>query len=132
LANEKISALFTKKLTIDFTKYSLVGFYVTVISIFLKWLFIDVLHIATPIASSTVVISSHILKFTAYKKVKLIRRQFTKFTVIQSGSGLLNIAGDWLLIDILHLPILFSLILVVSVLFVLRFIVFKITRLTLN
>ena len=126
----RLNAFITNKFTKDFTKYSLVGFFVTGISIFLKWLFMDVLEVATLAASSIVVVSSHILKFIAYKKVNLIRRQFVKYTAIQSGSGLLNIGGDWFLIDILQLPVLFSLVFVVSVLFVLRFVVFKITKLT--
>jgi putative flippase GtrA len=125
-----LHAFTSNKLTKDFTKYSLVGFLITVISIFLKWLFIDILKIATPVASSIVVISSHVMKFIAYKKVNLIRKQFIKYTVIQSGSGLLNIGGDWFFIDILKFPVLFSLVFVVSVLFVLRFVVFKITKLT--
>jgi hypothetical protein len=116
--------------TVDFTKYSIVGFLVTIVSVFLKWFFIDILGIATPIASGVVVFSSHIAKFIAYHKVKLIQKQFVKYTIIQSVSGLLNIIGDWFLIDILKLPTVFSLVSVVSVLFVLRFVFFKITKLT--
>lgn len=130
LVEKRKNSFLTKKMTIDFTKYSIVGFLVTICSVFLKWLFIDILGIATPIASSVVVISSHVAKFMAYHKVNLIRKQFVKYTTIQSVSGLLNIIGDWFLIDILRLPTIFSLVFVVSVLFVLRFVFFKITKLT--
>ncbi|MHC4322438.1 MAG: hypothetical protein ACYST3_09215 [Planctomycetota bacterium] len=127
-----VRALFRNKLTIDFTKYTIVGFFVTIISIFLKWLLIDISGIATPIASGSVVISCHLLKFIFYKKVNLIRKQFLKYTAIQSGSGIMNIIGDWFLIDILKFPTIISLVFVVSVLFVLRFIFFKITKLTIE
>jgi putative flippase GtrA len=127
-----MSNIVAKKLSIDFTKYSIVGFFVTIISIFLKWFLIDILVISTPIASSIVVVCSHILKFVTYYKINLIRRQFVKYTAIQSGSGLLNIIGDWFLIDILLFPTVISLFLVVSVLFFLRFVVFKITKLTIE
>jgi hypothetical protein len=130
LVGDKKNPLLSKKLTVDFTKYSLVGFFVTIFSIFLKWLFIDILGIATPVASSVVVFSSHIAKFIAYHKVNLIRKQFFKYTAIQSTSGILNVIGDWFLIDILGLPTIFSLVFVVSVLFVLRFVFFKVTKLT--
>jgi putative flippase GtrA len=126
------NAFLTKKLTKEFTKYSLVGFLVTIFSIFLKWLFIDIIGISTPIASSVVVVCSHIVKFIAYYQVKLIRRQFVKYTAIQTTSGVLNIVGDWFLIDVLEIPVVFSLVLVVSVLFVLRFVFFKITKLTIT
>jgi putative flippase GtrA len=131
-AKQRMKSFGTKKLSIDFIKYSIVGFFVTIISIFLKWLFIDIFAIATPIASGIVVVSSHILKFISYHKVNLIRKQFVKYTTIQFGSGLLNIIGDWFLIDILKLPTVLSLVIVVSVLYVLRFVVFKITKLTIE
>jgi putative flippase GtrA len=121
-----------KKLTVDFTKYSVVGFLVTIANVFFMWLFIDVLRIYTLLASSIVVVGLHIVKFIAYKKVNLIRKQFVKYTTIQSGSGLLNIIGVWFLIDILDQPTVFSSMFVVSVLFVLRFAFFKLTKLTIN
>jgi putative flippase GtrA len=127
-----MKSVITNRLSIDFTKYAIVGFFVTIASIFLKWLFIDIFAIATPIASGVVVVSSHIMKFIFYHKVNLIRRQFMKYTAIQSGSGLLNIIGDWFLIDVLELPTVMSLVLVVGVLFILRFMVFKITKLTIE
>jgi putative flippase GtrA len=127
-----MKSVLTNRLSIDFTKYAVVGFFVTIVSIFLKWLFIDIFTIATPLASGVVVLSSHVIKFISYHKVNLIRRQFMKYTAIQSGSGLLNITGDWFLIDILNFPTVMSLVLVVGVLFVLRFMVFKITKLTIE
>ena len=130
LVKNRKSSILLKKLSVDFTKYSLVGFLVTIANVSLMWLFIDILKIYTLLASSTVVVSLHIVKFIAYKKVRLIRKQFIKYTTIQSGSGLLNIIGVWLLIDIFHQPTVFSSMFVVSVLFVLRFVFFKITKLT--
>jgi putative flippase GtrA len=129
---EKETTLHWKKLTIDFSKYTIVGFLITIANVFLMWLFIDILKIYTLLASSVVVVGLHIVKFIAYKKVRLIRKQFIKYTTIQSGSGMLNIIGVWFLIDILHQPTVFSSMFVVFVLFILRFVFFKITKLTLD
>ena len=119
-----------KRLTIDFTKYSVVGLLVTLVSVFFMWLFIDILGIYTLLASSIVVVGVYFMKFMAYNKVNLIHKQFVKYTAIQSASGLLNIIGVWFLIDILNLPTVFSSLFVVCCLFVLRFILFKITKLS--
>jgi hypothetical protein len=94
------------------------------------WLFIDVLGIYTLLATTVVVVTLHIVKFIAYKEIGLIRRQFVKYTAIQSGSGVSNIIGVWFLIDVLHYSTVFSAMFVVSVLFVLRFVFFKLTGLT--
>jgi putative flippase GtrA len=119
-----------KKLAIDFTKYSVVGFLITLANVFFMWLFIDVLKIYTLIASSIVVVSLFFVKFMAYYKVNLIHKQFFKYTAIQTGSGLLNIIGVWLLIDMLNVPTVPSSLFVVCVLFVLRFVFFKMAKLT--
>lgn len=123
---------FIKKLSVEFTKYSLIGFLITLVNIFLMWLFIDILKIYTLLASSIVVIELNIVKFMAYWKIKLIHKQFIKYTTIQAGSGLLNVIGIWFLIDILHQPTVFSSIFVVGILFVLRFVLFKVTKLIIN
>ncbi len=121
-----------KKVTRDFSKYAFVGFLVSVANVFLMWLFIDIFKIYTLLASSVIVVGLHMVKFIAYKKVNLIRKQFMKYTVIQTSSGLLNIVGVWFLIDMRHLPTVFSSMFVVAVLFVLRFVFFKITKLTVD
>ena len=119
-----------KRLAIDFTKYAVVGLLVTLVNVFFMWLFIDVLGIYTLLASSIVVVGIYFIKFMAYNKVNLTHKQFVKYTSIQSGSGLLNIIGVWFLIDVLNLPTVPSSLFVVCILFVLRFIFFKITKLT--
>ncbi len=118
-----------KKLTKEFSKYSIVGFLVTIVNVSMMWLFIDIFKIYTLLASSVVVVFLHVVKYVAYKKFRLIQRQFIKYTTIQVGSGLLNIIGVWFLIDILHQPTVFSSTFVVSILFILRFILFKMTKL---
>jgi len=121
-----------KKLTKDFSKYTIIGLFITIANVFLMWLLIDIFRIYTLLASTLVVVGLHIVKFFAYEKVKLIHRQFIKYTAIQIGSGLLNVVGVWFLIDILHQPTVFSSLFVVGVLFVLRFVFFKITKLTID
>jgi putative flippase GtrA len=121
-----------KRLAIDFTKYSVVGLLVTLANVFFMWLFIDVFKIYTFLASSIVVITLYFVKFIAYHKVNLIHRQFIKYSTIQVSSALLNIIGVWFLIDMLKQPTVFSSLFVVCVLFVLRFVFFKITNLAMR
>ncbi len=121
-----------KRLSINFSKYSIVGVVFTVIYIFLMWLFVDILKVNTLISSCIVVVGIHIVKYIAYKQVKLIHKQFNKYTYVQVGSGVLNVVGFWFLVDGLHLSTVFSSLSITSVLFVLRFILFKITRLTIE
>jgi hypothetical protein len=96
------------------------------------WLFIDVLRIYTLLATTVVVVFLHIVKFISYKAVKLIHRQFVKYTTIQVTLGLLNIIGVWFLIEVLHQPTVLSSMAVVSFLYVLRFAAFKATKLTME
>ncbi len=119
-----------KRLAIDFTKYTVIGLFVTFTSVFFMWLFIDIFGIHTPLASSFLVVVLFFMKFMAYNKVNLIHKQFIKYTVIQGGSGLLYIIGTWILIDIMKLSTVFSSTLAVCCLFLLRFILFKLTKLT--
>jgi hypothetical protein len=117
---------------IDFSKYTIIGILVTFGNILLMWFFIDILRIPTLIASTFVVIGLHVVKFISYRVVNFIKGQFIKFTAIQIIFGFLNIMGVWFMIDILKLPTVFSSAFVVGVLFILRFLVFKITGLTVN
>jgi len=121
-----------EKHTIDFSKYTIIGILVTAGNIFLMWLFIDIFKISTLIASSLVVIGLHIVKFISYHMVNLIKKQFIKFTIIQLTFGLFNIIGVWFMIDILKLPTVFSSTVIIGLLFILRFLTFKITKLTVN
>jgi uncharacterized membrane protein (GlpM family) len=121
-----------KRHTVDFSKYTIIGFLVTIGNIFLMWLFIDMLRVPTLVASTIVVIGLHIVKFVSYQKVNLIKRQFVKFTIIQVVFGLLNIIGVWFMIDIFKQPTIFSSSFIVGLLFILRFLTFKITKLTVH
>jgi putative flippase GtrA len=121
-----------KRLAIDFTKYSVVGLLATFASVFLMWLFIDVLGMYTLLASCIVVVGLFFVKFSAYNKVNLIHRQLVKYTIIQISSGLVYTIGVWVLIDILNFPTVYSSAVAVCGLFVIRFILFKITKLTVH
>jgi len=53
--------LLLKKLSKDFSKYTIVGIFITIANVFLMWLFIDILKIHTLLASSIVVGGLHVV-----------------------------------------------------------------------
>ncbi len=130
--NSKEGMIPWKKYTREFSKFSIVGFFATFSNIFLLWLFIDVLRINTLLATSSIILGIFVMKFIAYNKIKLIRKQFVKYTVIQGSMRLLQIAGIWYCIEILKLPTVFSSVFVMGLIFLLTFVVFKITKLTVD
>lgn len=130
--DNKETTLRWKKYSREFSKYTTVGIAATFSNIFLMWLLIDVLKINTLLSSSLVVTGIFISKFKAYCRVNLIREQFVKYAIVQGIMRLLQIAGVWYLIDILKLPTVFSAAFVMASIFVLTFMVFKITKLTTN
>lgn len=113
----------------DFKKYLIVGLLATFANIFFMWLLIDIFRIPTIIGSTIVVVSIFFGKFYAYVLIGLILHQFLKYASINIGSGLLNIFFVWLFIDIFGVPTVISSAVVVYSLFLLRFAVFKITKL---
>lgn len=132
ITDSKEPILRWKKYTREFSKYTSVGIAATFTNIFLMWLLIDVFKFNTLLSSSLVVLGIFISKFRAYCKVNLIRNQFVKYTVIQGSMRLLQIAGVWYFIDILKFPTIFSSAFIMALIFVLTFVVFKITRLTID
>jgi putative flippase GtrA len=132
ITNDKEGILRWKRYTKEFSKYTIVGIFATFSNIFFIWLLIDILKVNTLLSTSVVVIGIFIIKFIAYNKINLIRQQFVKYTVIQVSMRLLQIAGIWYFIDVLNLPTIFSSVFVMGVIFLLTFVVFKVTNLTNN
>ncbi len=130
--NSNSNSINWKKHSVDFSKYTFVGVIFTLAYIFLMWACIDLLHMNTLTASCIIVAGLHVAKFITYRKVRLIHKQFKKYSVIQFGSAILNIFSIWLLIDILHIQTVVASSLVIVILFILRFVVFKLTRLTVD
>ncbi|MCK4901752.1 MAG: hypothetical protein KAS76_00230 [Thermoplasmatales archaeon] len=124
-----------KKLVLDFSKYTIVGIIVTIITISLTWFLIDIGNLHTILATSLVVVLAHLIKFYSYKKIKLFNRrqvaylQFTLYTVIVFCFSILHIVLVWFLIDILYLRTLLSVTVVTVGIFLARFISFKIANL---
>lgn len=58
----------------NFFKYTWVGALFTVLNIFLLWLFIDVLNMATVVASTIIVGGLFVLKYVFYKLTGLISK----------------------------------------------------------
>ena len=131
----KLRDFLKKKLVMDFSKYFVIGIIVTMMGIFLTWFLIDIFVINTIIARFSVLASLHFVKFFSYRITKLFSRkklghiQFIIYTVIVGFCYLLDIFLVWLLIDVLHIKTLISVTLVIGGLFLLRFILFKATRL---
>jgi len=123
------------KLLADFFKYTLIGAIVTLMNIFFTWFLIDIVEINTVVATTAVVASLHIVKFYSYKVSKLFGRrqmghvQFIIYTGIIAFCSILNIVLVWFLVDIIHIATVISITAVVIGLFLLRFILFKATRL---
>lgn len=130
--NGKEGILSWKKHSKEFSKFTIVGIFATSMNIFLMWLFIDIYRINTLFASCVVILGIFMMKFIAYNKINLIRKQFVKYTAIQVSMRLLQIAGVWYFIEILQMPTVFSSAFIMGAIFLLTFAVFKITKLTVS
>jgi hypothetical protein len=120
-----------KKIMTDFSKYTLIGVIISINIIFFTWLLIDIIRIHTFIATTSVVVVFHVIKFHLYRGSNLFDRemmgktQFVLYTIIVVFSSTLHILLVWFLVDEAHLPTLFSVTAVIAGLFVMRFILFK-------
>lgn len=130
-----INKFLKKKSYADFFKYLIIGAIVTIMNIFFTWFLIDIINIDTIISTTVVLILLHLVKFYSYRITKLFSKkqmqhiQFVVYTLVTVFCSVLNIFFNWLLIDFWHLPTVQSLTVVAIGLFLLRFILFKITNL---
>jgi uncharacterized membrane protein YwzB len=124
-----------RKIIKDFSKYSIIGIIISILNIVLTWFLIDIIRIETFLATTLVVIAMHILKYFSYRTSKLFdsktigSRQFIIYSVIVVFSSILHILLIWFMVDGLHLSTIISVTTVVVGLFIMRFILFRSTRL---
>jgi len=129
MIKQMLTKEYLKKLIVHFSKFTFIGIVATILNIFFVWLFIDILKIKTIIAVTLVVMTIFLSKFYLYVLIRLIKGQFLKYTFIQIVSALLNIILTWFFIDVLLIPTIIAATIVVGGLFIIRFILFKVTRL---
>jgi hypothetical protein len=104
-------------------------------NVIFTWLLIDIVGIATIIATTLVLAVLHIIKFYFYRASNLFDRQllghvqFTIYSIIMVISFVLHITLVWFLIDIMSISTIISVTAVVVGLFILRFGLFKATHL---
>lgn len=61
-----------------FTKYTFIGAFISIFTIFALWLLIDVLRIPTILSSTSVVIVAFFLKYFLYKLIGFVREERAK------------------------------------------------------
>ncbi len=132
MIKQMLTKEYLKKLIVHFSKFTFIGIIASILNILFVWLFIDIFNIKTIISVSLVVAVIFLLKFYLYILIRLIKGQFLKYTFIQVISALLNIVLTWFFIDILLIPTVIATTMVVGGLFIIRFILFKVTRLITN
>ena len=124
-----------KKIITDFSKYAFVGIIISIMNVVFTWLLIDIVGLATIIATTSVLAVLHIIKFYFYKISNLFDRQllgnvqFTIYSIIAVFSFVLHITLIWFLIDIMNIPTIISVTTVIVGLFIIRFVLFKVTHL---
>ncbi len=118
-----------KKDAKNFAKYLIIGIIWTIFYVYLMKIVIDIMKIPTLIGSTLAVSLVFIGKFYSYVLVKLMKngvKNLLKYASIDSISIVLNITLVWFFIDILRIPTVISSSTVVIILFIGRFIVFKV------
>jgi len=120
---------FYKRYVKNFMKYLVSGLLFVVLNVFLMWLVIDYIKIPTFIGASLVVGFLFILKFYVYIIIKLINKNFVKYTLINIFFSIITIILIWFFVDILNIPTVVSSVIVVFAIFVIKFFAFDITGL---
>ena len=110
----------------QFSKYLMVGIIVTLLNILFMWLAIDILKFETKISAAIILIFLFFAKFYTYVTVNLIHKNFYKFMIINIISIILNWFFSWILIDFIGISAAITSMMIVTTLFILRFIGFKI------
>jgi hypothetical protein len=123
-----------RKIIRDFSKYTFIGIIITGLNILLTWFLIDILDVDTVLATTFVVVLMHVLKYFSYKMGRLFdskmigSKQFAIYSVIVIFSSTLHILLIWFMVDGLHIHTLISVTSVTVGLFIMRFILFKMTK----
>ena len=108
-----------------FTKYLTIGVIFTLLNVFFMWLLIDVFGLYSAIGASITVVGLFFLKYYAYILTNFMKKNFMRYASINIASKILNVLLVWLLIEVFHIPTIYSSSAVVLFLFFGRFIAFK-------
>ena len=109
----------------QFSKYTILGIVASIINIGYMWLFVDVLQQNTIIHATLITIILFFAKYYGYIYTNLLHKGMKEFFMVQVVSGILNIILNWIVIDFIGLNALIGTTIVVGILFVGRFIMFK-------
>ena len=109
----------------DFSKYSFIGVLWTTLNIFFMWLMIDMLKFPTVYSAFAVVTTLFVGKFYAYRLIGFMENNFLKYASTVIGFQVANIFFMWLFVDIFKWKAVVSSAIIVTTLFVLRFVVFN-------
>ncbi len=105
-------------------KFLIVGGLGAILNVFLVWFFVDFLIISPFLAAILAIVLTQICKYGGYRLIGLFNKGIIKYLIAGNLFNILNIFGMWLLIDLLKLSSLIGATIVVSLLFILRFIFF--------
>ena len=114
----------------SFTKYTVIGVFFTVLNIFLNWVFIDVIGLYSAIGASIVSVILFFGKFYIYVITNFLHNKFIGYIIVNVISMVLNVLLIWILIELFHIPTVYSSAAVVGVLFFARFAFFNLLKLT--
>lgn len=115
-----------------FGKYLVVGIAWTILNIAGMWLLIDVLKFPTLVGSSLVVAVVFFGKYYSYILIRLINKNFLKYASINIISAVANVLLMLVFVDLLHISTVISSAVIVYGLFLLRFVAFNKTGLTIQ
>lgn len=107
----------------NFSIFTIIGAIQSLLQIFFLWLLIDILKYPSLLMTSVVISTLYLVKYYAYIKVGLMYNKFIKYNMVNFSLFLLNIVAIWILIDFFGLYASISSIIVISFLFILRFMV---------
>ncbi len=113
----------------NFTKYSIIGVIWTLLNVTFMWMFIDALKFTALIGSTIVVVVLIIMKYFAYVLWHMIHGKFFKYLSTVIVFNIANVALMWLAVDIMSFPTIISSVIIVSSLFLLKFVTFNLVGL---
>jgi len=105
--------------------FSIIGIFYAVLQIALLWWLIDILNYPTFIVTAIVVSLIYITKFYTYVWIKLMKKKFWYYNMVNVFLFVLNIVLIWVMVDYLHLLASVSSAIVTISLFISRFFVLK-------
>lgn len=108
-----------------FSLFLIIGIFKTAITIALTWLLIDILKISTLLVSTTVITLIFFITYFTYVITKIIKPKFIKYASATIGFNVTTILLIWLLVDFMEFSGVLSSIMVIGVLFIIRYVFFN-------